>query len=166
MACRRKPEKQMGLSCGRKPEKQMGLSCGRKPEKQMGLVCGRKPEKQMEPVCAVKGTDRRLSSGGFTMIEVVVSTALLIVTVSGFLMMTGYNTSLLARDRKLDRSNYHLSAMAAEGEGETTGRNFTVEFTMEDSNGSEVQVEEIFDEYSVSGTWGETESSMTFYRHR
>lgn len=105
-------------------------------------------------------------SGGFTMIEVVVSTALLIVAVSGFLMMTGYNTSLLAEDRRLDRSNYNLSAMAEEGEGETTGNRLTVEFTMENSDGSEIRAEEIFDEYSVSGTWGDRPDSMTFYRHR
>lgn len=105
--------------------------------------------------------------GGFTMIEVIAATALLVVTASGFLMMAGANAGLLAREHRLDRSSYALSAMAAKGEGEPTGRSLTVEFTMEHSGlEDEAQAIEQFDEYSVSETWEDGGNTMTFYRHR
>lgn len=102
------------------------------------------------------------------MIEVITATALLVVTAAGFLMMASANARLLAREHRLDRSNYGLSAMAFEDKGEATGRSLVLEFTMEGSgSGSDdYEAEEVFDEYSVSETWEEEVNSMTFYRHR
>ena len=69
----------------------------------------------------MKKSDSRSSRGGFTLIEVVVSTALLAVVCTGFLMMTAANTSQLSGEQSLERSNYDLSARAGVGEGDPTG---------------------------------------------
>lgn len=102
------------------------------------------------------------------MIEVITATALLVVMATGFLMMAGANAGLLAREHRLDRSNYELSAMAFEDKGEATGRSLVLEFSVEGSGASfdDYEAEEVFDEYSVSETWEGEGNSMTFYRHR
>ena len=51
------------------------------------------------------------------MIEVITATALLAVTVSGFLMMSGANAALLAKEHRMGRMNYELSSMSGAGAG-------------------------------------------------
>lgn len=99
------------------------------------------------------------------MIEVIASTALLAITISGFLMMAEANAGLLAKEHALSGSTYELCSMAAEGGGEKTGGVFEVEFYMEGaSDHKETGVTEQFDEYQVSKDG--RNGSMTFYRHR
>ena len=69
----------------------------------------------------MKKSDSRSSRGGFTLIEVVVSTALLAVVCTGFLMMTAANAGQMSREQRLEQSNYNLSARAGQGEGDPTG---------------------------------------------
>lgn len=83
----------------------------------------------------MKKSDSRSSRGGFTLIEVVVSTALLAVVCTGFLMMTAANTSQLSGEQSLERSNYDLSARAGVGEGDPTGETIAVEFSLEEKDG-------------------------------
>ena len=66
----------------------------------------------------MKKSVNRSSRGGFTLIEIVVSTALLAVVCTGFLMMTAANAGQLSGEQRLEQSNYNLSALAGEGEGE------------------------------------------------
>lgn len=111
---------------------------------------------------------------GFTLIEVVVSTALLVIAATGFLMMAGTNAGLLAKEHRLDQSNYRIGSMAEEGKGETTGESLTVKFSMEDGSccpGQEAW--EVFDQYMVrdqgSSQEEQGESTGNFimvYRHR
>lgn len=115
----------------------------------------------------MKRQSRVNGQGGFTLIEVIVSMALLAVTASGFLMMSGAGAGLLAREQQLERSNYELGAMAGEGEGEYTGNEFVMEFYMEDRSGYDgTGAEERFGEYRISPAREDLGGSMTFYRHR
>lgn len=102
------------------------------------------------------------SRGGFTLIEVVAATVLLVITASGFMMMIAANTKALAREQRIERSNYELSSLAQWSGGEPTGRVLTVEFMWEAGG---VAAEELFEECSVSEEWEDMENSMTFYRH-
>lgn len=111
---------------------------------------------------------------GFTLIEVVVSTVLLVIAATGFLMMAGTNAGLLAKEHRLDQSNYRIGSMAEEGKGETTGESLTVKFSMEDGSGCPGQEAwEVFDQYMVrdqgSSQEEQGESTGNFimvYRHR
>lgn len=106
--------------------------------------------------------DRR--RGGFTLIEVLISTVLLVLVASGFMAMTASNLKLLTKEDRMERSNYSLSSLAASGGGEPTGETLTVIFTTDEGEGG--SVEEIFGEYRVRENWDDMEYSMTFYRHR
>ena len=104
---------------------------------------------------------------GFTKIEVITATALLAVTVSGFLMMSGANAGLLAKEHRMGRMNYELSSMSGAGAGEATGNTLVVEFYMENESAfGDYAAEESFDEFRVSAAPEDLDSSMTFYRHR
>lgn len=70
----------------------------------------------------MKKSDSRSSRGGFTLIEVVVSTALLAVVCTGFLMMTAANAGQMSREQRLEQSNYNLSARAGQGEETLPGK--------------------------------------------
>ena len=61
------------------------------------------------------------------MIEVITATALLAVTVSGFLMMSGANAALLAKEHRMGRMNYELSSMSGAGAGFTWKMNQATE---------------------------------------
>lgn len=102
--------------------------------------------------------------GGFTLIEVIAATTLLVITASGFMAMTASNAKLLAKEYRIERSSYEISSMAYSGEGEATGETLAVIFTVDD--GSSKEVEEIFEEYSASEEWKDMENSMMFYRYR
>lgn len=114
----------------------------------------------------MKKSDSRSSAGGFTLIEVVVSTALLAVVCTGFLMMTAANAGQISREQRMEQSNYSLSARAGEGEGEPTGETIAVEFSLEEAD----QVQEIFEQYEITESGEDTGNymgnHMTFYRHR
>ena len=110
----------------------------------------------------MKKSVNRSSRGGFTLIEIVVSTALLAVVCTGFLMMTAANAGQLCGEQRLEQSNYNLSALAGEGEGEPTGETIAVEFGLEEENG----VREIFEQYEITESEEDTGNHMTFYRHR
>ena len=85
------------------------------------------------------------------MIEVITATALLAVTVSGFLMMSGANAALLAKEHRMGRMNYELSSMSGAGAGEATGNTLVVEFYMENESGDgDYTAVESFDEFRVS----------------
>ena len=106
----------------------------------------------------MKKSVSRSSRGGFTLIEIVVSTALLAVVCTGFLMMTAANAGQLSGEQRLEQSNYNLSALA----GEPTGETIAVEFGLEEGNG----VREIFEQYEITESEEDTGNHMTFYRHR
>ena len=120
----------------------------------------------------MKKSDSRSSRGGFTLIEVVVSTALLAVVCTGFLMMTAANTSQLSGEQSLERSNYDLSTRAGVGEGDPTGETIAVEFSLEEKDGdteygyTENLAQEIFEQYEIFESEEDTGNHMTFYRHR
>ena len=50
--------------------------------------------------------------GGFTLIEVIAATVLLVITASGFMAMTATNVKLLVKENRMERSNYELSSRA------------------------------------------------------
>ena len=91
----------------------------------------------------MKKSDSRSSRGGFTLIEVVVSTALLAVVCTGFLMMTAANAGQMSREQRLEQSNYILSARAGQGEGDPTGETIAVEFSLEGTNQVRDRVERL-----------------------
>ena len=97
----------------------------------------------------MKKSDSRSSRGGFTLIEVVVSTALLAVVCTGFLMMTAANAGQMSREQRLEQSNYNLSARAGQGEGDPTGETLAVECSLEGPN----QVRDICAQYEFRD-WG------------
>ena len=43
--------------------------------------------------------------GGFTLIEVIAATVLLVITASGFMAMTATNVKLLVKENRMERSN-------------------------------------------------------------
>lgn len=119
----------------------------------------------------MKKSDSSSSRGGFSLIEVVVSTALLAVVCTGFLMMTAANAGQLSREQRLEQSNYSLSARAGEGEGDPTGETIAVEFSLEERGRNagrygDNQVREIFEQYEITESGEDTGNHMTFYRHR
>ena len=105
----------------------------------------------------MKKRNRKRGREGFTLIEVIASTALLMVTATGFLMMTGANTGLLAKEHRLDQSNYRLSAMAEEGLGEATGAELVVEISMEGTPAIRMQG---LRKYFISTVSGRTKAGM------
>lgn len=92
------------------------------------------------------------SSGGFSLIEVIVSVALIALISTGFLQMTAVNARLLAREQEMDRQSYELGASAARGEGDAVGDGLTVHF--------DLGAEEYFGQYRVTGEGGD---QMTYY---
>lgn len=109
----------------------------------------------------MKRSDR--CKGGFTLIEVIASAALLVIAAAGFMAMTAVHTNLLAKEYRIERSNYELAVLVYEGEGEATGETLTVEFIWEEGGQG---TEEIFEEYRVNEEWEDMENSITFYRQR
>lgn len=106
---------------------------------------------------------------GFTLIEVIVSTVLLLIAVTGFMMMTAANAGILDREQRIDRSNYELGARAVAGEGEATGETLVVEFSLDSGEYDGYdhgEVSEVFDQYGISETGEDPVNSMTFYKHR
>ena len=116
--------------------------------------------------------NRKASSGndGFTLIEVVVSIALIALISTGFMTMAAGSASLISREYEMDRLNYRLSERAAKGEGQTSGGGVTVYFELDHTEplGAAYSVdgaEELFLEYTVSGQEEEIPGRITFYRH-
>ena len=75
---------------------------------------------------------------GFSLVEVVVSTAILFSVAGAFLAMTAANGKLLAREHSLVQGAYELSALAQKGDAS-----------------------EIFGKYIVTSEGGD---SMTYYK--
>ena len=82
---------------------------------------------------------------GFSLVEVVVSTAILFSVAGAFLAMTAANGKLLAREHSLVQGAYELSALAQKGEGSPTGETFEVIF-----QGNEGDAQEVFSGYKVT----------------
>ena len=59
---------------------------------------------------------------GFSLVEVIVSVALIALISTGFLYMMAANSQLLSREYRLDRSSYELGALADRGEGKAGER--------------------------------------------
>lgn len=100
------------------------------------------------------------------MIEVIAATALLMVTVAGFMTMAAANSGELVKEHRLDQSNYELTSKAAEGDGEATGRTLVVRFFVPESLLGEEgpdSLDETFRQYQVSGE--DTGNTMTYYWH-
>ena len=91
---------------------------------------------------------------GFSLVEVVVSTAILLSVAGAFLAMTAANGKLLAREHSLGA--YELSALAQKGEGSPTGETFEVIF-----QGNEGDALEVFSGYKVTDENGD---GMTYYK--
>ena len=81
---------------------------------------------------------------GFSLVEVVVSTAILFSVAGAFLAMTAANGKLLAREHSLVQGAYELSALAQKGEGSPTGETFEVIFQGNEGDALEVQYENAF----------------------
>ena len=103
---------------------------------------------------------------GFSLVEVVVSTAILFSVAGAFLAMTAANGKLLAmtaangkllaREYSLVQGAYELSALAQKGEGSPTGEKFEVIF-----QGNEGDALEVFSGYKVTDENGD---GMTYYK--
>ena len=93
---------------------------------------------------------------GFSLVEVVVSTAILFSVAGAFLAMTAANGKLLAREHSLVQGAYELSALAKKGEGSPTGETFEVIF-----QGNEGDALEVFSGYKVTDENGD---GMTYYK--
>ena len=89
---------------------------------------------------------------GFSLVEVVVSTAILFSVAGAFLA----NGKLLAREHSLVQGAYELSALAQKGEGSPTGETFEVIF-----QGNEGDALEVFSGYKVTDENGD---GMTYYK--
>ncbi len=107
--------------------------------------------------------------GGFTLIEVVVSIALIALISTGFMTMAAGSASLLSKEYEMDRMSYRLSERAAAGGGEISGGGVTVHFRLDvEPYGDSYTVneaEELFVEYTVGGREDEAPGWITFYRH-
>ena len=79
---------------------------------------------------------------GFSLVEVVVSTAILFSVAGAFLAMTAANGKLLAREHSLVQGAYELSALAQKGEGSPTGEKFEVIFQGNEGDALEVFLNE------------------------
>ena len=90
---------------------------------------------------------------GFSLLEVIVSTAILFSVAGAFLSMTAANGVLLTREHSLMQNVYELSELAEEGQGEWTGEELEIIF--------EGEASEIFGKYIVTSEGGD---SMTYYK--
>ncbi len=95
---------------------------------------------------------------GFSLIEVIVSVALIALISTGFLHMMAVNAELLSREYRLDQSSYELSALAGQGEGSAGEKSVAVEFRLDSGE----TLEEYFREYIVEKGG---ENRITYYRH-
>ncbi len=93
---------------------------------------------------------------GFSLLEVIVSTAILFSVAGAFLSMTAANGVLLTREHSLMQNVYELSELAEEGQGEWTGEELEIIF-----EGEEEDASEIFGKYIVTSEGGD---SMTYYK--
>ena len=93
---------------------------------------------------------------GFSLVEVVVSTAILFSVAGAFLAMTAANGKLLAREHSLVQGAYELSALAQKGEGSPTGETFEVIF-----QGNEGDAQEVFSGDKVTDENGD---GMIYYK--
>lgn len=93
---------------------------------------------------------------GFSLLEVIVSTAILFSVAGAFLSMTAANGVLLTREHSLMQNAYELSELAEEGQGEWTGEELEIIFEGEEEGASE-----IFGKYIVTCEGGD---SMTYYK--
>lgn len=69
---------------------------------------------------------------GFSLLEVIVSTAILFSVAGAFLSMTAANGVLLTREHSLMQNVYELSELAEEGQGEWTGEELEIIFEGEE----------------------------------
>ena len=99
---------------------------------------------------------KKEKQAGFSLLEVVISTGILVIVAGAFLTMTAANGTILLRERSLAQNAYELSAMAENGEGEPLGEE--LELVFEGDGGS---VSEIFGKYKVENEKGDT---MTYYK--
>lgn len=125
-----------------------------------------------------EGQEGQEGQEGFTLLEVVVSTALLLIAATGFLMMASANAGLLAKEHRVDQSNYRIGAMAEQGKGEATGESLAVEFSMEDNSAwGKTGAREVFYQYIVrdledqqdggaDGQGGAISNYIVVYRHK
>ena len=95
---------------------------------------------------------------GFSLVEVIVSVALIALISTGFLYMMAANSQLLSREYRLDRSSYELGALADRGEGKAGEKVLTVYFQMDSGE----TLEEYFREYTVGE---DGENRITYFRH-
>ena len=75
---------------------------------------------------------------GFSLLEVIVSTAILFSVAGAFLSMTAANGVLLTREHSLMQNAYELSELAEEGQGEWTGEELEIIFEGEEEGASEI----------------------------
>ena len=100
--------------------------------------------------------NKKERQAGFSLLEVIISTGLLVIVAGAFLTMAAANGTLLLRERSLAQNTYELSAMAENGEGESLGEE--LELVFEGEAGS---VSEIFGKYKVENEKGD---AMTYYK--
>lgn len=109
-------------------------------------------------------------NGGFTLLETVVSVALIGLVLTGFMTMAAGSAAVLTRECQMDRLSSRLSEEAAAGGGESTGAELAVHFELDGTEPSgeytETGAEEIFLEYKADGQGTEVSGQITYYRHR
>ena len=101
----------------------------------------------------------RQNNGGFSMIEVIVSTALLLVVTLGFITAAAAGGKALLEGMKLESSWTEEELLAEEGSLKESL--LKVYFTIEDQEeGDTMEAVEVFEEYRTPG------SGEDYYRHR
>ena len=81
---------------------------------------------------------------GFSLIEAVLSAALILLGATAFLTMAAANGKLLLQSGRIAKDSYGWEAAAADGEGEKTGETMEVIFQ---KDGEEAV--EVFDQYRM-----------------
>jgi prepilin-type N-terminal cleavage/methylation domain-containing protein len=101
----------------------------------------------------------RTGRGGFSLIEVIVSMALLAMIVPGFFAASAVGGKALLLGYREEAAG--MKGKARE-EDSPTGKSLTVYFTVEEDG----EAEEIFDEYSGDDESGDGVTAVKYYRHR
>lgn len=105
--------------------------------------------------------DQIQGSEGFSMIEAVVSGALILLGATAFFTMAAANGKLLLQSGRIAKDSYGWEAAAGDGEGEKTGETMDVIF---EKDGEEAV--EVFDQYRMPQDEEMAGEEVQFFRYR
>ena len=98
---------------------------------------------------------------GFSLIEAVLSAALILLGATAFLTMAAANGKLLLQSGRIAKDSYGGEAAAADGEGEKTGETMEVIFQ---KDGEEAV--EVFDQHRMPQDEQSAGEGVPFFRYR